>query len=58
LEEVVVDVVVLVAKVLELGDEAVEKYLKQVVEYLLQTKTDLMMMKVRLKMILNFFVIR
>jgi hypothetical protein len=36
------EVVVVVVTVLELGDEAVENYLKQVVEYLLETKTDLM----------------
>jgi hypothetical protein len=35
-------VVVVVVMVSELGDKAVEKYLKQVVECLMQTKTDLM----------------
>jgi hypothetical protein len=36
------EMVVGVVMVLELGDEAVENYLKQVEEYLLEIKTDLM----------------
>jgi hypothetical protein len=36
------EVVEVVVRVSELGDEAVENCLKQVVEYLLETNTDLM----------------